>query len=70
MAATGGNDGAVNIWDIGGWKTRTGQGTDDIFWAEKSLCLTVDGKERIDPIKGYRCVGEDRLMMTTKSGYF
>jgi WD repeat-containing protein 6 len=70
MAATGGNDGAVNIWDIGGWKTRTGQGTDDIFWSEKSLSLTVDGKERIDPIKGYQCVGEDRLMMTTKSGYF
>jgi WD40 repeat protein len=69
MAVTGGNDGSVNIWDIGGWKTRIGLET-DLFWTEKSLSVTVDGKERIDPIKGCQCVGEDRLMMTTKSGYF
>jgi WD repeat-containing protein 6 len=69
MAATGGNDGAVNIWDVGGWKDRTGKDLNDVFWTEKPIRVSVDGKEMVDSIKGYQCVDDDRLILTTKSGY-
>lgn len=68
VAATGGNDGTVNIWDISGWRNRIEEGS-DVFWKEKPLKVSVDGKERLDSIKGYCCVDKDRLLLTTNSGY-
>lgn len=68
LAVTGGNDGAVNAWDIGGWWNRARQDESDIFWTDKSPRIIRDGKERLDNIKGYRCVDDDRLLMTTQSG--
>jgi WD40 repeat protein len=69
LAATGGNDGGVNIWDIGEWKARAGQNSKGTYWTEKSPRMVVDGKEKTDEIKGYCSVDDDRLLITTKSGY-
>ena len=69
VAVTGGNDGAVNIWDIGGWRGRDKHGDSDVYWSEKSPSVIVDGKEQVDPIKGYRCLDENRLLLITRSGY-
>jgi WD40 repeat protein len=70
MAATGGNDGGISIWDIGGWKERTGDMTHnyDIYWKEPSPRVTLNGREKVDKIKGYRCLDHDNLLMTTGSG--
>jgi WD repeat-containing protein 6 len=68
MLATGGNDGAINIWDIGSWKDRIGQEGNEIYWSETALKIFVNGKEKMDSIRGYKCVDEDRLVTTTKSG--
>jgi WD repeat-containing protein 6 len=69
MAATGGNDGGVSIWDIGGWKDRLGSTTSNIYWKEPSQRVTINGKDKVDLIKGYRCLDHDNLLMTTGSGY-
>jgi WD repeat-containing protein 6 len=69
MAVTGGNDGSVNIWDIGGWRTRTEKSEEAVHWSEKSPPVVVNGREQMDPIKGFHCIDDDRLLITTKSGY-
>lgn len=69
MAVTGGNDGGVSIWDIGGWRDRIGSPTSDVYWKEPSQCVTVNGKDKVDLIKGYRCLDHDNLLMSTGSGY-
>ena len=69
MAATGGNDGAVNIWDIENWKNRMRDSNSDISWKEKTPSVNIDGIERMDIIKGYRCIDEDNLLVTLNSGY-
>jgi WD40 repeat protein len=69
LAATGGNDGGVSIWDVAGRKSRIGDSPNEIYWTEKSPTVVVDGKEIVDVIKGYSCVDDDRFLMTTKSGY-
>jgi WD repeat-containing protein 6 len=71
MAATGGNDGGISIWDIGGWKERSGDTNHnyDIYWKEPSPRITIEGREKIDLIKGYRCLDDDNLLMTTGSGF-
>jgi len=68
-AATGGNDGTVNVWHLDGWRDRVGVGRkNDVFWTEEAIRVNVDGKELIDSIRGYRCVDEDTLLLTTQSG--
>jgi WD repeat-containing protein 6 len=67
MAATGGNDGAVNIWDVGGWRGRSGKS--NISWTEDTPALRVDGKDMVDKIKGYQCLDRDRILVTVDSGY-
>ena len=48
MAATGGNDGAVNIWDIGGWRDRVDRSrTNAVYWSEEAIRVNVDGKDRV-----------------------
>jgi len=70
IAVTGGNDGAVNIWDIGGWRDRVpASKTRETFWAEDAIRINIDGKDRVDSIRGYRCIDEDTLILTTQSGY-
>ena len=68
MAATGGNDGAVNVWDIATWQDRSGRSRNDIFWTEEAIHVTAYGKERVDSIRGYRCVDENNLLLTTQYG--
>jgi WD repeat-containing protein 6 len=69
MAVTGGNDGGVNLWDIGHWKMRSKEIDGEISWKERTPCVIAKGIERIDVIKGYRCVDKDRLLVTLQSGY-
>jgi WD repeat-containing protein 6 len=69
IAATGGNDGGVSIWDISGYPGRTGKYSDDIHWTTQSPPDMESGdKTKADPIKGYCCVNDDTLLITTKSG--
>jgi WD repeat-containing protein 6 len=68
IAATGGNDGRLNIWDIGRWRQRLGLEASDICWREQTLKVQVGGKESVDVIKGYRCIDASRLLLTTDSG--
>ena len=69
VAATGGNDGRVNLWDIGGWRQRLGLESSEIFWTETVARTTIDEEECLDNIiKGYRCLDEKQLLVTTNSG--
>lgn len=69
LSATGGNDGRVNLWNIDTWKERFGLESSDICWIEQTPKAVVDGKEFFDVIKGYKCIDENRLLVTTNSGY-
>jgi len=69
MAATGGNDGGINLWDIAGWQKRTATSSSEIFWNTMSPRIMVDGHERLDPIKGCKCI-RGKLLLTTNSGYY
>jgi WD repeat-containing protein 6 len=68
-AVTGGNDGGVNIWDIAAWRDRLENDGNGVYWKELSPAVIINGKEKRDPIKGYRCLDEERLLITTGSGY-
>ena len=68
LAATGGNDGGVNLWDVGGWKDRLGPAASEVCWTEQTPKALVDGKPCFDTIKGYRCIDSNRLLVTTNSG--
>jgi len=69
MVVTGGNDGAINLWDLGGWSVRRAHGDTEISWTEKPLTAEVDGNEKVDMIRGCKCVDNDRLVVTTQTGY-
>ena len=66
---TGGNDGAINLWDLGGWSVRRAHGDTEISWTEKPLTAKVDGNEKVDMIRGCKCVDNDHLVVTTQTGY-
>jgi WD repeat-containing protein 6 len=69
IAVTGGNDGALNVWELGQWNERRGQGDNEISWKEKPLTVDVDGKVIVDMIRGCKCLDKDRLIITTQSWY-
>jgi WD40 repeat protein len=69
IAVTGGNDGAINLWELRQWNIRRGQGDNEISWKEKALMVDDNGKEKVDMIRGCRCLDKDRLIITTQSGY-
>jgi WD repeat-containing protein 6 len=68
-AVTGGNDGAINLWNLGGWNLRRAHVDTEVSWTEKPLTIEIDGIERVDMIRGCKCLDKDRLIVTTQSGY-
>jgi len=68
-AVTGGNDGGIIFWDINAWRDRFENDGTGVYWKELSPAVIVNGKKKRDSIKGYRCLDEDRLLITTGSGY-
>lgn len=69
IAVTGGNDGAINLWELRQWNIRRAQGDNEISWKEKALTVDDGGKEKVDMIRGCKCLDKDRLILTTQSGY-
>jgi len=66
---SGCNDGAINLWDLGGWSVRLAHGDTQISWTEEPLTAEVDGNEKIDLIRACKCVDNDHLAVTTQTGY-